>query len=159
MKESCWIKDAINEVHILGKDVWNNQNPQGVNACNGKQEIWKRKTKSIVKCTEGVYNFTGKKTKKINRCLKKCLISIVIRKMLIRTIMRWHLTLNSVWDIRKGKQQAFKNLFIYFNWRIITLQYCDGFAMLQYELAIGIHVSSPSWTLLPPPSPPYPCRL
>ena len=91
--------------------------------------------------------------------MKKCLISIVIRKMLIRTIMRWHLTLNNTWDIRKGKQQVFKNLFIYFSWRIITLQYCDGFAMLQYESAIGIHVSPPSWTLLPPPSPPHPSRL
>ena len=79
--------------------------------------------------------------------------------MLIRTIMRWHLTLNSIWDIRKGKQQVFKKLFIYFNWRIITLQYCDGFAMLQYELAIGIHISPPCWTLLPPPSPPHPSRL
>ena len=29
----------------------------------------------------------------------------------------------------------------------------------QYELAIGIYVSPPSWTPLPPPSPPYPSRL
>ena len=27
--------------------------------------------------------------------------------MLIRTIMRWHLTLNSMWNIRKRKQQVF----------------------------------------------------
>ena len=31
-------------------------------------------------------------------------------------------------------------LLIYFNWRIITLQWCDGFAMQQHELAIGKHM-------------------
>ena len=37
-----------------------------------------------------------------------------------------------------------KKLFIYFNWRIITLQYFDGSAMYQHESAIGIHVTRPS---------------
>ena len=32
-------------------------------------------------------------------------------------------------------------------------------AIHQHELAIGIHVVPPSWTLLPPPSPPHPSRL
>ena len=32
-------------------------------------------------------------------------------------------------------------LFVCFNWRIITLQYCDGFCLDEYELAISIHVS------------------
>ena len=30
--------------------------------------------------------------------------------------------------------------FIYFNWKLITLQYCIGFAIHQHESAIGIHV-------------------
>ena len=29
---------------------------------------------------------------------------------------------------------------IYFNWRLITLQYCIGFAVNQHESAIGVHV-------------------
>ena len=29
----------------------------------------------------------------------------------------------------------------YFSWRIITIQYFDGFAIYQHEWAIGIHVS------------------
>ena len=33
------------------------------------------------------------------------------------------------------------NYVIYFNWGIITLQYCDGFAIHQHESATGIHVS------------------
>ena len=30
--------------------------------------------------------------------------------------------------------------FIYFNWRLITLQYCIGFAIHQHESARGVHV-------------------
>ena len=33
----------------------------------------------------------------------------------------------------------FKNLFIYFNWRLITLQYCGGFAIHRHEPA-RVHV-------------------
>ena len=48
----------------------------------------------------------------------------------------------------------FLNKCIYFNWRLITLQYCIVFAIYQHESATSIHVGdSPSWTLLPPPSP------
>ena len=34
----------------------------------------------------------------------------------------------------------FKFKFIYFNWRLITLQYCIGFAVHQHESAKGVHV-------------------
>ena len=44
----------------------------------------------------------------------------------------------------------FKNYYILyiFNWRIIALHYCLGYAMYQHESAIDIHMSSPSWTSL-----------
>ena len=45
--------------------------------------------------------------------------------------------------------------FIYFNWRLITLQYCIGFAIYQHKSAMDIHMF-PSWTLLPHPSPYHP---
>ena len=45
----------------------------------------------------------------------------------------------------------FKYKFIYFNWRLITLKYCIGFAIHQHESATGVHVF-PSWTPLPAPS-------
>ena len=33
-----------------------------------------------------------------------------------------------------------KILFIYFNWRLITVQYCSGFAIHWHESAMGVHV-------------------
>ena len=33
-----------------------------------------------------------------------------------------------------------KNKFIYFNWRLITLQYCIGFVINQHESATGEHM-------------------
>ena len=51
------------------------------------------------------------------------------------------------WTIKKAEHQRidaffffFKFKFIYFNWKLITLQYCSGFAIHQHEPATGVHV-------------------
>ena len=47
-----------------------------------------------------------------------------------------------------GKKTFFK--LTDFNLRIITLKYCNSFAIHQHEPAIGIHVCPPYWNPLPP---------
>ena len=37
-------------------------------------------------------------------------------------------------------KKCLKYKFIYFNWRLITLQYCIGFAIHWHESAMGVHV-------------------
>ena len=51
----------------------------------------------------------------------------------------------------------FKNLFL-FNWRIISFQYCVGFCHISNESAIGIDMSPPSRTFLPPHHTPLGCH-
>ena len=49
-----------------------------------------------------------------------------------------------------------KYKFIYFNWRLIILQYCIGFAIHQHESAAGIYmfpILNPPPSCLPVPSP------
>ena len=45
--------------------------------------------------------------------------------------------------------------FFFFNWRLITLQYCIGFAIHQHEYATGVH-TFPIMNPLPLPSPYHP---
>ena len=46
--------------------------------------------------------------------------------------------------------------FIYFNWRLITSQYCIGFAIHQHESAMDVHMFRILNPIPPPPSPYHP---
>ena len=49
----------------------------------------------------------------------------------------------------------FRLFFYLYFWRLITLQYCIGFAIHWHESAT-VYMCSPSWTPLPPLSPSHP---
>ena len=66
-------------------------------------------------------------------------------------------TLEIIQRLKATEKKRLSSFLINFNWRIIALQYCDGFAIHPNESAIGVHVSpSPE-----PPShlPPHPITL
>ena len=46
-------------------------------------------------------------------------------------------------------------IIFYFNWRLVTLQYCSGFCH-TFSWISHVYMCFPSWTPLPPPSPSHP---
>ena len=48
---------------------------------------------------------------------------------------------------------------VYFNYRLIALQYCGGFCHTSTWISHGCACVSPPWTRLPPPSRPHPSGL
>ena len=69
----------------------------------------------------------------------------------------YHITLSRVSCVLVGYPWGF--FFFIFNWRIIALQYYVVFCIQQHESVIGVQMSSPSRTSLPPPTLSHPSRL
>ena len=73
-----------------------------------------------------------------------------------------HLSIGNIW-MATWSCFFFFNLFfkklIYFNWRLITLQYCSGFCSFMSYIDMNqpwAYMCPPSWTLFMPPSPSHP---
>ena len=60
-------------------------------------------------------------------------------------------------ESKRNKRTSFLFLIIYFNWRLITLQYCGGFCHVSTWISHGCTGVPPSWK--PSHLPPYPIPL
>ena len=63
----------------------------------------------------------------------------------LQSLKKWFYTQNLIWLFKKYK-------FTYFNWRLITWQYCIGLLYIDMNPP-QVYICSPSWTPLHPPSP------
>ena len=76
-----------------------------------------------------------------------------------RSISSARLNLIILWIFCCFPCSFFLNEFIYFNWRLIILQYCGSFCHISIWASHGCTCVPPYWTPLPPPSPPHPSGL
>jgi len=91
-----------------------------------------------------------------------CVCVSMYRISFIHSSVDWHLgcfhlLIHSA-AMNTGLHVSFKILFILIDWWLL---YNIGLisVIYQHELAIGVHVSPPSWTFLPPPTLSYPSSL
>ena len=93
-----------------------------------------------------LYNPHDRKFFHYNDCSKepKSQLSNVLLPQL--PTLCWHLLFlchspqADYWFSSQGQKNLFLFKFIYFNWRLITLQYYIGFAIHQHESTTGVHM-------------------